>query len=93
MTDTFLSARWENLIMTNYEVIPDVLTPYLPKGVELDSDNYEVENTYYKEHPLNGGYSGNKDERDWITEEVWGYYPSFFAYWKKVEKHLHKSIH
>ncbi len=36
MTDTFLSARWENLIMANYIVHPDVLNPYLPKGVELD---------------------------------------------------------
>lgn len=36
MTDTFLSARWENLIMANYAVNPDVLQPYLPKGVELD---------------------------------------------------------
>jgi uncharacterized protein len=36
MTDTFLSARWENLIMANYEVDPDVLKPYLPNGVELD---------------------------------------------------------
>ena len=39
MTDTFLSARWENLIMANYEVAPDVLTPYLPHGVELDFYN------------------------------------------------------
>ena len=39
MTDTFLSARWENLIMANYEVNLDVLTPYLPKGVELDFYN------------------------------------------------------
>jgi uncharacterized protein YqjF (DUF2071 family) len=39
MTDTFLSARWENLIMANYEVTPDVLKPYLPKGVELDLYN------------------------------------------------------
>ncbi|MEO5996399.1 MAG: DUF2071 domain-containing protein [Chitinophagaceae bacterium] len=36
MKETFLSARWENLIMANYEVNPDVLTPYLPHGVELD---------------------------------------------------------
>ena len=34
--NTFLTARWENLIMANYEVNPDVLLPYLPKGVELD---------------------------------------------------------
>ena len=36
MMETFLSARWENLIMANYEVDPDLLTPYLPHGVELD---------------------------------------------------------
>ena len=34
--NTFLTARWENLIMANYEVNPDVLLPFLPKGVELD---------------------------------------------------------
>lgn len=33
---TFLSARWENLMMVNYEVDADVLNPYLPAGVELD---------------------------------------------------------
>jgi uncharacterized protein YqjF (DUF2071 family) len=36
MTDTFLSARWENLIMANYAVDPDLLKPYLPQGVEID---------------------------------------------------------
>jgi uncharacterized protein YqjF (DUF2071 family) len=36
MTDNFLSARWENLIMANYAVNPEVLIPYLPNGVELD---------------------------------------------------------
>jgi len=30
MTETFLSARWENLIMANYEINPDVLKAYLP---------------------------------------------------------------
>ena len=39
MTDTFLSAHWENLIMANYEVSPGVLEAYLPKGVELDFHN------------------------------------------------------
>jgi uncharacterized protein YqjF (DUF2071 family) len=39
MTDTFLSARWENLVMANYEVDPEVLKPYLPHGVELDFYN------------------------------------------------------
>lgn len=39
MTDTFLSARWENLIMANYSVNPELLKPYLPNGVELDFHN------------------------------------------------------
>ena len=49
---------------------------------------YKATTIYYKEHPLNNGYIGKKEERDWITEEVAGYYPSFFAFWKKAEKHL-----
>lgn len=39
MTDTFLSARWENLIMANYAVDPVALKPYLPHGIELDFYN------------------------------------------------------
>jgi hypothetical protein len=42
MFDTFLSAHWENLIMANYAVNPDVLLPYLPKGVELDMFNNKI---------------------------------------------------
>lgn len=33
---TFLTAKWQNLIMANYEIEPAILLPYLPKGVELD---------------------------------------------------------
>jgi uncharacterized protein YqjF (DUF2071 family) len=36
MPKTFLTARWENLIMANYAVPPEVLKSYLPAGVELD---------------------------------------------------------
>lgn len=32
----FLKAKWENLIMANYAVPPEVLESYLPKGTELD---------------------------------------------------------
>jgi uncharacterized protein len=32
----FLSASWEHLIMFNYELPPEVLIPYLPKGTALD---------------------------------------------------------
>jgi uncharacterized protein len=32
----FLEANWQNIIMANYAVPQTLLTPYLPKGVELD---------------------------------------------------------
>jgi uncharacterized protein len=35
----FLKANWENIIMANYVVAPEVLLPYLPKGVEIDLYN------------------------------------------------------
>ena len=33
---TFINARWENLIMANYTIDPEILKPYIPNGVELD---------------------------------------------------------
>jgi deoxyribodipyrimidine photo-lyase len=42
---------------------------------------------YYKEHPLNNHYKGIEEPRDWMFD-VQGYYPSFFAYWKKCKKQL-----
>lgn len=33
---TFLQANWENIIMVNYEIDPDILADFLPKGVTLD---------------------------------------------------------
>jgi uncharacterized protein len=32
----FLTAKWNNLIMLNYEVDPDILKPYVPPFTELD---------------------------------------------------------
>ncbi len=32
----FLTAWWRNLVMLNYEVDPDTVTPFLPRGIELD---------------------------------------------------------
>lgn len=40
----------------------------------------------YKEHPLNR-YEGTQDSRDWMFG-VTGYFPSFFAFWKKCKKEL-----
>jgi uncharacterized protein len=33
----FLSAEWRDLVMLNYEVDPEILRPYVPVGVELDT--------------------------------------------------------
>lgn len=32
----FLQAEWRKLAIINYEINPDILLPYLPKGTELD---------------------------------------------------------
>ena len=32
----FLKAQWNNLLMLNYEVDPDILKPYLPPFTVLD---------------------------------------------------------
>lgn len=51
---------------------------------------YAAGNIYFKEHPLNYGYKGIEEPRDWITPNVNEYFTSFFGYWKKVEKQLYK---
>ncbi len=33
---TFLKADWHDIIMANYEIDPEILLPFLPKGVSLD---------------------------------------------------------
>ena len=34
--NTFLNAQWQNLVMVNYEVSPEILQKYLPYKTELD---------------------------------------------------------
>ncbi|MDW3196857.1 MAG: FAD-binding domain-containing protein [Cytophagales bacterium] len=41
----------------------------------------------FKEHPTNAHYSGKEEPRDWMAD-VQGYFPSFFAFWKKYKKKL-----
>ena len=35
----FLKAKWENIIMANYQIEPELLIPFLPNGVSLDLYN------------------------------------------------------
>jgi len=41
----------------------------------------------FKEHPTNRHYKGKEEPRDWLCD-VTGYFPSFFAFWKKCKKLL-----
>ncbi len=36
---TFLTATWQQLIMANYAINPDILRPYIPNGTNLDFYN------------------------------------------------------
>jgi deoxyribodipyrimidine photo-lyase len=51
----------------------------------------QLSDCYFKEHPLNDGYVGNQEPRDWIIDNVSGYFPSFFSYWKKMEREIFKK--
>ncbi len=48
---------------------------------------HKVDTIYYKEHPLNINYGGQEESRDWMFT-IKGYYPSFFAFWKRCKKEL-----
>lgn len=48
---------------------------------------YGIKDIHYKEHPLNSHYQGVEEARDWMFQ-VEGYFPSFFAFWKKCKKEL-----
>ncbi len=48
---------------------------------------HNVKEIYYKEHPLSNHYEGIAVAREWMFD-VEGYYPSFFAFWKKCKKQL-----
>ena len=47
---------------------------------------FKLDKVFFKEHPFNFDYKGTEESRDWIAPDVSGYYPSFFNYWKKVQK-------
>ena len=81
-----VSKKCMEFILALSKNIPDIQL-YVGSFQSL-IDKYAVEIIYYKEHPLNTHYSGIQEERDWIAKDVAEYYPSFFGYWKKVEKHL-----
>jgi deoxyribodipyrimidine photo-lyase len=54
-------------------------------------NEFKLTNIHYKEHPTAKHYHGTEHIRDWLVPEVTGYFPSFFGYWKKIEKLLKKQ--
>lgn len=41
----------------------------------------------FKEHPTSQHYQGREEPRAWLSN-ITGYFPSFFAFWKKCKKEL-----
>jgi deoxyribodipyrimidine photo-lyase len=60
---------------------------YVGQFEELVNE-YGITDIHYKEHPTTIHYTGTEHSRDWLAPTVVGYFPSFFGYWKKVEKQL-----
>ena len=57
---------------------------------EALKEGYALGQVFYKEHPLNKHYQGIEESRHWMFK-VEGYYPSFFAFWKKCKKEMKYS--
>ena len=85
-----VSKKCMHFIIALSKNIPDIQL-YTGSFKSL-SENYAAVDIYYKEHPLNIGYYGTEEARDWIADNVTEYYPSFFSYWKRVEKQLNKFV-
>ncbi len=80
-----VSQNTINFIMELSKNIKDIQI-YVGEFNELTT-TYNFNAIYYKEHPLSKHYQGIKIERDWMFS-VKGYYPSFFAFWKKCKKEI-----
>ena len=76
--DFILKVARENIL--NIQV-------YVGEFDELINNTCQLNSVYFKEHPLNKNYKGIEEPRDWMFD-VRGYFPSFFAFWKKCKKQL-----
>jgi deoxyribodipyrimidine photo-lyase len=85
-----VSSNCINFMLALTQNIPD-LQVFVGSFQELVSQ-HSLSNIHYKEHPFNQLYKGTEEPRDWIVPEVTGNYPSFFAFWKKVERQLYKNV-
>lgn len=67
-------------------------------GIQIFTGEYaELKNICHgkmicKEHPLFMYPDAIEEEREWMFPEVNGYYPSFFSFWKKAERAIHRAF-
>ncbi len=79
-----ISSKCLDFMLNLSKNIPDIQV--FVGSFEAFVNEYPSKEIYFKEHPLNQHYKGIEESRDWISEKVTGYFPSFFAYWKVLEK-------
>ncbi|MEN9334818.1 MAG: hypothetical protein RLY35_1998 [Bacteroidota bacterium] len=79
-----ISERVMNWMIEQAMMIPEI-TVFVGEWSAWREQYPAVEN-HCIAHPLFAHYEGKVLQRDWMFPEINGYYPSFFAYWKQVEK-------
>jgi len=80
-----VSEKCIHFVLALAENIPDMQVVV----ASFDSlfETVPADSIIYKEHPTNEHYSGQQEPREWMCDVI-GYYPSFFAFWKKCRKAL-----
>lgn len=90
LLDAFpISKKVLDFILSLGEGIPQLK---IFTGSFADLKSICIGQIFYKEHPLSRHFTGICDSRDWMCEEINGYFPSFFGYWKKIEPHIKKHF-
>jgi deoxyribodipyrimidine photo-lyase len=84
-----ISSKCLDFMLNLSKNIPDIQV--FVGSFEALKSECQSEKIYFKEHPLNRHYNGIEESRDWISEKVKGYFPSFFANWKVLEKEIKKA--
>lgn len=80
-----VSDKTIHFLLSLAQNIPD-LQLYVGEFSQL-IQSYELTTIHYKEHPTNTHFSGIEEPRDCMFP-VQGYFPSFFAFWKKCKSYL-----
>lgn len=83
----YTSSKWVVDFVLEFSKNIKGIQLYVGEFAALQKE-YNLKNIFFKEHPTNWHYVGQAQSRDWLVPNITGYYPSFFSYWKKIEKYL-----